>query len=101
VRGVNIVSREMIRFEQVINGYLRCLMACHSLSDALQGLNGTQLEKELTDIDGQLKDCTGELRAVLLERKRLRETQLERLPKLRAMLELFRTRADSIVLPNA
>ncbi len=97
VRGVDIVSHESNRFEQVINGYLRCLMACHSLSDAVQGLNGSQLEKELADIDSQMKDATGELRAVLLERKRLRETQLDRLPKLRAMLELFRTRADSIV----
>jgi hypothetical protein len=97
VRGVEIVSHELNRFEKVINGYLRYLMACRSLSEGLQGLDGAQLEKELQGLDAQIKDSTGELRAVLLERKRLRETQLDRLPKLSAMLELFRTRADAIV----
>jgi hypothetical protein len=94
---VRIVSNDLNRFEQVINGYLRYLMACRSLSEALRGLDASRLEKELHDIEVQLKDATGDLKAVLLERRRLREGQLERLPKLRATLELFRTRADAIV----
>jgi len=97
VRGVDIVSHELNRFEEVINGYLRYLMACRSLSEGLQGLDAAQLQTECQDLDAQLKDSSEELRAVLLERKRLRESQLDRLPKLKAMLELFRTRADAIV----
>lgn len=97
VRGGPIVSHEMNRFEQVVNGYLRYLVACRSLTDALRGVDGARLRRELAELDGQLKDSTGDLRAVLLERKHLREGQLERLPKLQATLELFRTRADAIV----
>jgi len=97
VRGVPIVSHEIQRFEQVVNGYLRYLIARQSLRDALRGIEPAALEHELADIDRQLVDADADLRAVLLERRRLRQAQLERLPKLRAMHELFKTRADAIV----
>jgi hypothetical protein len=97
VRGVRIVTGELNRFEQVINGYLRYLIACRSLSEAIRGLDAARLRKEIGTIDAQLEDADETLRGVLLERRRLSERQLERLPKLRATLELLRTRADAIV----
>jgi hypothetical protein len=97
VRGVSIVSHEISRFEQVILGYLRYLIACRFLSEALKGIEADQLKQEIGEIDKQIKEAAADLRPVLLERRRLRDAQLERLPKLRATLELFRTRADTIV----
>jgi hypothetical protein len=97
VRGVRVVTGELNRFEQVINGYLRYLIACRSLSEVIRGLDAARLRKEIGAIDAQLEDADESLRTVLLERRRLSETQLERLPKLRATLELLRTRADAIV----
>jgi len=97
VRGVHIVSNELGRLELVINGYLRYLVACRSLSDATKTLDAMRMRSEITAIDAQLVDAEASLRAVLLERRRLRTAQLERLPKVRAMLELLRTRADAIV----
>lgn len=97
VRGVSIVSPDISRFDQVIIGYLRYLIACRFLSEALEGIELDRLTKEVREIDAQIKDAAHDLRPVLLERRRLREAQLERLPRLQATLELFRTRADTIV----
>ena len=97
VRGVSIVSHEMERFEQVIIGYLRYLIACRFLSEGLRDVDAARLQKELEEIGAQLQNASPNLRPVLVERKRLREAQLERLPKLHATLELLRTRADTIV----
>ena len=97
VRGEPIVSNEINRLEQVINGYLRYLMGCKSLDAALRGVDSTRLKKELVDLEAQVKNATPDLRSVLFERKRLCETQLEKIPKLQATLELFRTRAEAIV----
>ena len=97
VRGEGVVTRDALRFEQVINGYLRYLIACDSLAAALQTLDAEQIEAEIQEIEAQLPEADPGLRAVLLERLRLREAQRERLPKLRATLELFRTRAETIV----
>lgn len=97
VRGVPFVTRDALRVEQVINGFLRYLIACDSLEQALRNMNPDKVESEIEDIEAQLKDADQGLRAVLLERLRLREAQRERLPKLKATLELFRTRAETIV----
>jgi hypothetical protein len=97
VRGVRIVSHELARLELVITGYLRHLMACRSLYEALQGLDTGRLKKEIHLLDAQIEEADESLRPVLLERRRLRAAQLERLPKLRATLELLQTRAEAIV----
>jgi predicted DNA-binding transcriptional regulator len=97
VRGDGVVTRDTLRFEQVINGYLRYLIACDSLNAALRTLDADQIQSEIEEIEAQLPDADQGLRAVLLERLRLRAAQRERLPKLRATLELFRTRAETIV----
>jgi hypothetical protein len=97
VRGVPIFTRETLRVEHVINGFLRYLIACRSLEDALRALNGDKIASEIEDIEAELEGADQGLRAVLLERLRLRENQRERLPKLRATLELFRTRAETII----
>jgi hypothetical protein len=97
VRGVRIVSHELARLEQVITGYLRHLMACRSLHEALRGLDAGHLRKEIHMLDTQIEDADESLRSVLLERRRICAAQLERLPKLRATLELLSTRADAIV----
>jgi hypothetical protein len=97
VRGNNIVSQDIQRFEQVINGYLRYQIACRSLADALKTMNESEAQKEVSALEEQLKTAPPDLRMVLSERKRLRESQLERIPKLQATLELLRTRADTVV----
>jgi hypothetical protein len=91
------VTRETLRVEQVINGFLRYLIACRSLEDALRNMNPDKIDSEIEDIEADLKEADQGLRAVLLERLRLRENQRDRLPKLKATLELFRTRAETIV----
>ena len=96
VRGVKIPAQDT-RFEQVVNGYLRFLIAARALAKALQGIDEGQLQAELDDIDKRMENAHPELRAALLERRRLKVASLERLPKLQATFELFRTRAEAIV----
>ena len=72
-------------------------MAARSLEQALQGMESEQLQHELAEIAASLETAPPDLRNVLLERQRLKQTGLQRLPKLKAMLELFRTRAEAIV----
>jgi hypothetical protein len=97
VRGMRIVSNEMSRLQQVVNGYLRYLVACGSLEEALRVVDAKSIRNEVASIDQRLGDADPSLRAVLLERRRLCEAHLERLPRLRATLELLRTRAEAIV----
>lgn len=96
VRGVRITAQDT-RFEQVVNGYLRFLIAARALAKALQGIDEIQLRHELDDIDRRMENAHPELRAALLERRRLKVASLERLPKMQATFELFRTRAEAIV----
>lgn len=98
LRDVAIREHEFARFEQVINGYLRFMIACRALANAVANLDRGQLRAELQEVDSKLSKTTNpELRAVLGERKRLCRARLDRLPKLEATLELFRTRAETIV----
>jgi hypothetical protein len=60
-------------------------------------MNESEAQKEVSALEEQLKTAPPDLRMVLSERKRLRESQLERIPKLQATLELLRTRADTVV----
>ena len=98
LRGVSIPERQFARFEMVINSYLRIVIACRAIGSALQASNASQLKRELAEVEDKLSaGPRGELRAVLLERQRLLKARLAKLPKLQATLELFRTRADTIV----
>lgn len=91
-----ITERDVVRLEHVVNGYLRLLFACRPLGRAVSELDQPRIERELGDIDARLVGADHTLRPVLLERKRLLESQLGRAPKLRATLELFRARAEAI-----
>lgn len=98
LRDVKLREFELARFELVINGYLRLLISSRVLAEGIARLDETRLRRELTEVYQQLEDADkSQLRAVLTERKRLCEARLARLPKLVATLELFRTRADTIV----
>lgn len=97
VRGVNILERDWCRFEQVINGYLHYRIAASSLAKAIMGMNIEQLRQEVIVVEQELAHAPPALKPVLLERKRLKEANLARIPKLQATLELFRTRAEAIV----
>ena len=98
LRDVKLHEHELARLELVINGYLRLQVAARVLAKAVSNLDETKLRRELQEVVEQLEGAgKGELRAVLTERKRLCEARLARLPKLMATLELFRTRAETIV----
>jgi len=97
VRKVSVPGSAFERFDQVITGYLRMVVAYRALGRALQDVDETKLERELRDVEGELERAGRELRSVLMERKRLCEARLQRLPRLHATLELYKTRADAIV----
>lgn len=98
VRGIGLAEHDFLRFEQVINGYLRLLLAYRSLGRALGAVDTRALEKEQEEIEAQLVTSPSELRSVLLERRQMCDAQLQRLPKLTAVRELFGARIDAIVL---
>lgn len=91
-----ITEQDVLRLEHVVVSYLRLLFACRPLGKAVSELNESALERELKDIAQRMQGADNALRPVLLERKRLLETQLQRAPKLRATLELMRARAEAI-----
>lgn len=96
VSGAKITISDIKRFEEVINGYLRLLIACRPLSQALSKIDEKKLKQELSAIDSKIEKSETTLKAVLFERKRLLESQIERLPRLLATLELFRTRSEAL-----
>lgn len=83
--------------EHVVNGHLRILIACRPLGAAVRGADQQQLERELEEVNERLEEATATLRPVLIERKRLLDKQLERIPRLGATLELLRARAEAIL----
>jgi hypothetical protein len=91
-----VTDRDVERLERVINGYLRVLFACGPLSRAVEECDEKALSRELADVEARLAGADAALRPVLLERKHLLETQLQRLPRLRATLELLKARAQAI-----
>jgi hypothetical protein len=97
VRSVSIPAPAFERLDRVITGYLRMVVAYRALARALRGLDETQLQRDLAEVEAKLVGARPELRSVLLERKRLCEARLERLPRLHATLELYKTRADAVV----
>ncbi len=97
VRGLSISERDFDRFEQVINAFLRYKLAGKTLAGALSNMDASQLALQIESIDQRLTDAAPQLRSVLSEQRRLCQARLDRLPKLEATLELFRTRADAIV----
>jgi hypothetical protein len=97
VRGVTITSVDLARCEDVINGYLRLLIACRPLERAVAGVDPERLERDIEGVDAQLAEAKGPLRAALSERRQLLIQQRDRLPRLEATLHLFSARADAIV----
>ncbi len=97
VRGVRLHESDIKRLEQVVNGYLRLLIACEPLEQAVTGLDRRRLERDVAEIEAQLPRAEAAVRPALVERLRLAKTQLERHPKLEATLHLFRTRAEASV----
>lgn len=97
VRGLTISARDFERFEQVINAYLRYKVAQRSMAASLAGQDAREVQAQLDSIAHRLENAAPQLRSVLLEQQRLAQQRLQRLPKIEATLELFRTRADAIV----
>jgi hypothetical protein len=91
-----VTDEDIERLERVIIGYLRLLFACRPLGRAVSELDEAHLDRELAELRGRLEKADGTLRPVLLERKRLLDDQATRLPRLRATLELMRSRAEAI-----
>lgn len=97
VRGVHLTDVELGRCEQVINGYLRLLIACRPLERAVSGGDLVKLDEDIAEVDEKLAEADGPVRAVLTERRQLLAQQRERLPRLEATLHLFRARSEAIV----
>ena len=97
VGGVSITESEIARFEVVINGYLRLLLGCKPLAMALQNTDERGLKREIKELEAKLKKADRQVAPVFRERKKLLGDQLARVPKLKATLELMRTRAEAIV----
>lgn len=97
MRGVHFTELEVQRCEQVINGYLRLLIACHPLAKAVEGGDIEAIDESIADVDDRLLEADGPVRTALSERRQLLMQHRERVPRLEATLELFRARADAIV----
>lgn len=97
VRGARITEADLLRLEDVINGYLRLLFACDPLHNAASNLDERKLNAEMRQVEEELDGASPAVRPVLMERLRIARAHLERLPKLQATLQLFRTRAESLV----
>ncbi|GEM_PF-3062383 len=97
VSGVAVTEAEVARFETVINGYLRLLIACRPLAQALEKTDERALRHELEQLAGKVKKAEPRVAAVFRERQKLLQDQLTRVPKLKATLELMRTRAEAVV----
>lgn len=95
--GVRLSESEINRLEQIINGFLRLLIATRPLNAALEKMDAEQLREEIGEIEERAREADPAVRAALMESLRLKKTQMERVPKLRATLELFKTRADALV----
>jgi len=80
----------------VINAYLRISYACQPLERAVHETDEAQLTRELAEVCARLNQADSTLRPVLSERRRLIDTQLARLPRLRASLELLKARAEAL-----
>lgn len=93
VPGVNLSQTDLDRLDLVINGYLRLLIAMRPLSAAMSRLDIPRLDREVRQLEQDLVQADPTLRPALLERLRIAKAQLERHPKLEAMLHLLRTRA--------
>jgi hypothetical protein len=97
VRGVKLSSADLGRLEQITIGYLRLLIACAPLEQALAHAAPEQLQEEIDTIERQLPGAESSVRAALQESMRLKQAELSRIPKIAATLELMRTRAGAIV----
>lgn len=97
IRGVRLTEGDINRLEVVVNGYLRLLISCEPLEQAVAGLDRRRMERDVAEIELQLPSADSTVRPALVERLRLGRTQLERHPKLEATLQLFRTRAEASV----
>jgi hypothetical protein len=91
-----VTEPDIERIDHVIVSYLRLLVACQPLGRALNATDEAGLHAQLQYVDARLGGADAALRAVLLEQKRLVESQLARLPRLRATLELLHVRAEAI-----
>jgi hypothetical protein len=91
-----VTQRDVLLLENVVNGYLRLLLACRPIGRALSALEQAGVGADLAEVHERLETADATLRPVLLEQKRLLETQLARVPKLRATLQLLRARAEAL-----
>jgi hypothetical protein len=97
VRGVKIAEQEVTRLEQIVNGYLRLLIACAPLDKALESMDSQRMGKEVEEVKARMAQADPTVRLALAESLRLKQEQLARLPKMQATRELLRTRAEATV----
>jgi hypothetical protein len=95
--NVRVTQHDLVRLDEVINGYLRIQMACRPLAAAVHGADPDALQNERQEVLERLEEADATLRPVLVERKRLLDKQLERIPRLQATLELLHARAEAMV----
>lgn len=97
VPGVMLNQNDIDRLDVIINGYLRMLFACRPLQTAVEKMDVRRLEYEVANMVRALQDADPSVRPALSERLRIAKNQLERRPKLDAMLQLYRSRAADMV----
>lgn len=97
VPGVMLSQHDIDRLDVIINGYLRMLFACKPLETAVDKMDVRRLEYEVANMTRALDDADPSVRPALTERLRIAKNQLERRPKLEAMLQLYRSRAADMV----
>lgn len=96
MRAVYLTEAELRRCEEVINGYLRMLIALEPLERAISSVDLESLELQIASIERQIEAADGPIRAALDERRSLLAQQRARVPRLTATLQLFEARAAAI-----
>lgn len=97
VPGVQVSAYDIERLDVIVNGYLRLLFATRPLQAAIARLEMPVLRREVQQLSAELERADPAVRPAIAERIRIAEAQLERRPKLEAMLHLYRSRISDMV----
>lgn len=97
VPGVQLSGNDIDRLDVIVNGYLRLLFATRPLQAAIARLELPVLRREVQQLEAELERADPAVRPAIEERIRIAEAQMERRPKLEAMLHLYRSRISDMV----
>ena len=67
IRGVRLHENDINRLEVVVNGYLRLLISCEPLEQAVAGLDRRRLERDVAEIEQQLPRADATVRPALVQ----------------------------------